>query len=128
MDGLKYCNDGIMLESPNPLEWCQTYLGSIRHIKKIILKGRGFRGGSDEKMRRMWLGREIVVVGLPPILREILSFHLSKFVEANSISLQILLNINVFVCFIHHPFLFLCIQSLWRTFLIDGRDYKEIHE
>ena len=32
----------------------------------MILKGRGFRGGSDEKMRRMWLGREIVVVGLPP--------------------------------------------------------------
>ena len=38
----------------------------IRHLIKIILKGRGFRGGSDEKMRRMWLGREIVVAGLPP--------------------------------------------------------------
>ena len=36
---------------------------------KIILKGRGFRGGSDKKMRRMWLGREIVVVGLPPLIR-----------------------------------------------------------
>ena len=23
--------------------------------------------GSDEKMRRMWLGREIVVAGLPPL-------------------------------------------------------------
>ena len=42
--------------------------GRIRHLKKIILKGRGFRGGSDEKMRRMWLAREIVVVGLPPLL------------------------------------------------------------
>ena len=27
---------------------------------------RGFRGGSDKKMRRMWLGREIFVVCLPP--------------------------------------------------------------
>ena len=31
--------------------------GRIRHFKKITLKGRGFRGGSDEKMSRMWLGR-----------------------------------------------------------------------
>jgi len=38
-------------------------------MEKIILKGRGFRGGSDEKMMRMWLGREIVVVDLPPLLR-----------------------------------------------------------
>ena len=35
--------------------------------KKIILKGRGFRGGSDEKMRRMWFGLGIDVVGLPPL-------------------------------------------------------------
>ena len=40
--------------------------GRIRQFKKIILEGRGFRGGSDEKMR-MWLGREIFVVGLPPL-------------------------------------------------------------
>ena len=33
--------------------------------KHIIIKGRGFQGGSDEKIRRMWLGREIVVAGLP---------------------------------------------------------------
>jgi len=33
------------------------------------LKGRGFRGGSDEKMRRMWFGLEIDVVGLPPLVR-----------------------------------------------------------
>ena len=30
-------------------------------MKKLILEGRGFRGGSDEKIRRMWLGPEIVV-------------------------------------------------------------------
>ena len=32
-----------------------------------MVEGRGFRGGSDEKMRRMWLGLEIDVVGLPPL-------------------------------------------------------------
>ena len=32
------------------------------------MKGRGFRGGADKKIRRMWLGREIVVVGLPPLV------------------------------------------------------------
>ena len=31
------------------------------------MKGRGFRGGSEEKMRRMWFGLEIDVVGLPPL-------------------------------------------------------------
>ena len=30
-------------------------------IKKNILKGREFRGGSGRKMRKMWLGWEIVV-------------------------------------------------------------------
>ena len=34
---------------------------------KIILKGRGFRCGSDEKMMRTWFGLEIDVVGLPPL-------------------------------------------------------------
>ena len=42
-------------------------LEGYRHFKKIILEGRGFRGGSDEKMRRMWLGLEIVVAGLTPL-------------------------------------------------------------
>ena len=37
----------------------------IGHFKKIILKGRGFRCGSDEKMMKMWFGLEIDVVGLP---------------------------------------------------------------
>ena len=45
--------------------------GRIKHLKNIILKGREFRGGSVEKMRRMKLGREIVgVVGLPPFVRQ----------------------------------------------------------
>ena len=39
----------------------------IGNFKKKIIEGRGFRGGLDEKMRRMWLGREIVVAGLPPL-------------------------------------------------------------
>jgi len=32
------------------------------------MEGRGFRGGSNEKMRRMRFGREIVVTGLPPLV------------------------------------------------------------
>ena len=44
--------------------------GRIRRLNKIVLKGREFRGSSDEKMRRMWFGREIVVVGLPPLTEE----------------------------------------------------------
>ena len=32
------------------------------------MKGQGFLGWSDEKMRRMWLGLEIDVVGLPPLI------------------------------------------------------------
>ena len=39
----------------------------FRHLKKKMLKGRGSRGGKDEKIKRMWLGREIVVVGLTPL-------------------------------------------------------------
>ena len=49
--------------------------GRIRHFKKIILKGRGFRGGSDEKMRRMWFGLEIDVVGLPPLTQRLYGSH-----------------------------------------------------
>ena len=45
----------------------------IGHLEKIILKGRGFWGGSDEKMRRMWFGLEIDVVGLPPLIPFIIS-------------------------------------------------------
>ena len=39
----------------------------------IIFEGRGFRGGSDEKKRRMWLGQEIVVASLTTF-----NFYLSK--------------------------------------------------
>ena len=46
----------------NVLSW------RIEHFKKIIFEGQGFRGGSDEKMRRMWLGLEIVIAGLPPLV------------------------------------------------------------
>ena len=41
-----------------------------------IDKGRGFRGGSDEKMRRMWFGLEIDVVGLPPLVEGTEKFYL----------------------------------------------------
>ena len=44
-----------------------SFIWEDETLLKIILKGRGFRGGSDEKMRRMWLGLEIDVVGLPPL-------------------------------------------------------------
>ena len=43
------------------------------------MKGRGFLGGSDEKIRRMWLGRKIVVDGLPPLKIQIECFHWSWF-------------------------------------------------
>ena len=41
------------------------YLRELETLKDIIKEGRGFRGGSDKKTRRMWLGRENVVAGLP---------------------------------------------------------------
>ena len=45
-----------------------TWPDLIRNFSThIINEGRGFRGGSDEKMRRMWLGREVVVASLPPL-------------------------------------------------------------
>jgi len=34
-----------------------------------MLEVRGFRGGSDEKMRRMWLGLEIIEAGFPPLIK-----------------------------------------------------------
>ena len=69
-----------MLESSNPENDVKLYLGKnlnliclqngysrIGHLKIIFLKGLGFRGGLDKKMRRMWFGLGIVVVGLPPL-------------------------------------------------------------
>ena len=46
-------------------EFCLQELETFKHI---VIVGRGFRGGSDEKMRRMWLGLEIFVTGPPPLL------------------------------------------------------------
>ena len=45
-----------------------VFIFKDRTLKKIILKGLGFRCGSDEKMMRMWFGLEIDVVGLPPLV------------------------------------------------------------
>ena len=45
----------------------KIYLPKLETLKHIIIEGPGFRGSSDEKMRRLWLGREIVLVGLPPL-------------------------------------------------------------
>ena len=42
-----------------------------------MIEGLGFRGGSDEKMKRMWLGRETVVAGLFPLIQ--LLIDLSRF-------------------------------------------------
>ena len=39
----------------------------MEYLKHITVKERGFRGGMDDKMMRMRLGREIVVAGLPPL-------------------------------------------------------------
>ena len=41
-------------------------------------EGQRFRGGLDQKMRRMWLGREVVVAGLPPLAQHILTFPKTK--------------------------------------------------
>ena len=55
---------------PNVARFFKNSLyGRIRHLKKKVFRGREFRGGSDEKMRKMWLGRDIVVVNLPPLVQ-----------------------------------------------------------
>ena len=36
-------------------------------FKRIIMEGREFRGSLDEKMRRLWLGRESFLASLPPL-------------------------------------------------------------
>ena len=40
----------------------------MERSKHIIIEGLGFRGDLDKKMRRMWLGLEIFVAGLPPLV------------------------------------------------------------
>ena len=71
----------------------------IGHLKKIILKGRGFRCVSDEKMMRMWFGLEIDVVGLPPLVTlamiTLFYYKCGKFSHENSHhSFLIVLNQN----------------------------------
>ena len=44
------------------------------HLKKKLLEELGFRGGFDEKMIRMWLGIEIVMVDLPPLFKSTYKF------------------------------------------------------
>ena len=56
------------------------YLQVFDTLIKIILEGRGFLGGSDDKMRKMWLGQEIVVVGLPLLISKL--FHLQHFIDS----------------------------------------------
>jgi len=41
----------------------------VGRLKKTLFEGRGFCGDSGEKIRRTWLGREIVVVSLPPLVQ-----------------------------------------------------------
>ena len=67
--------------------------GQIKKIffyLKHIIKGLGFRGGSDEKIRRMWLGLEIVVADLPPLLQ--LVIH--KLLNDGKIKYQFKMNIE----------------------------------
>ena len=53
---------------PNVARFFKNNLQELETLKHIIIEGRGFRGGSDEKMRRMWLGLEIAVAGLSPLI------------------------------------------------------------
>ena len=45
----------------------------------MVLEGLGFRGGSVEKMRRIWLGLNTVVAGLPTLVEV---KWLNKFVKS----------------------------------------------
>ena len=49
----------LFFDLQNYIFQCQINSWSLIHKNSVNLEG--FRGGSDEKMRRMWLGREIVV-------------------------------------------------------------------
>ena len=44
------------------------YLRELETLKHVIIEERGFRGGVEVKMRRMWLGREIDVADLLPLV------------------------------------------------------------
>ena len=60
-----------------------VFIFKDRTLKKIILRGREFRCGSDEKMLRTWFGLEIDVVGLPPLtLLPLILFHIKQIRRA----------------------------------------------
>ena len=71
----------------------------IGHFKKNYIERRGFRGGSDEKMRRMWFGPEIDVVGLPPLI------DLSIYLSISTI---------LIVCYLHKKLLNLYLIKIWK--------------
>ena len=48
------------------------------------MKVRGFRGGSDEKMRRMWFGLEIDVVGLPTLFKPFSELECGRYRRISS--------------------------------------------
>ena len=68
MQSLQYFSPSIFYALTWPDLKKKFYLRELETFKHIIIEGREFRGGSDEKMRRMWLGVEIVVAGLPPLV------------------------------------------------------------
>ena len=65
MQSLQYFSPSIFYA----LTWpdLKKNLKELEIFKHELIEGRGFRGGSNEQMRRMWLGRKIVVAGLPPL-------------------------------------------------------------
>ena len=46
--------------------------------QKLFLKGQAFPGGSNERIGRIWLRREIVVARLPTLLEQSLLSFLTK--------------------------------------------------
>ena len=66
MQSLQYFSPSIFYA----LTWpdLKKNLKELEIFKHELIEGRGFRGGSNEQMRRMWLGRKIVVAGLPPLI------------------------------------------------------------
>ena len=103
------------------------YLFSDRTLKKIILKGRGFRCGSDVKMMRMWFGLEIDVVGLPPLCEPCNYSFEFPLIHFKILTLQIKLYrlyifCNLFYickCFIPHPCLRLSLKEIY-TLIFTG--------
>ena len=70
----------IELENLNSIEtiFINLWKSNISHQRGPFLKEqfylgglKGFRGGSDEKMRRMWLGLEIVMASLSPLIKKL---------------------------------------------------------